>query len=131
MRWSAARAVMTASGDTEVSLFYERPLRDFLSGGSRRKERLSLPSDQPFETLRHAVYKRLDADVPLELKHAKGSPPTARTFLLFFSLSARVRRNFAESGRRKFGSRAKTAFHNSLGTRIAFVRKLSTRVIRL
>lgn len=71
MRWSAARAVMTASGDTEVSLFYERPLRDFLSGGSRRKERLSLPSDQPFETLRQAVYKRLDADVPLELKHGK------------------------------------------------------------
>ena len=59
MRWSVARAVMTASGDTEVSLFYERPLRDFLSGGSRSKERLSLPSDQPFPPWRHQSFNRL------------------------------------------------------------------------
>ena len=59
------------AGESTVSLFYERPLRVFLSNGARRKEQVELPADQPFDALRDAVHERLDARFPLELKHGR------------------------------------------------------------
>ena len=64
-----SRVVM--AGESTVSLFYERPLRVFLSNGARRKEQVELPADQPFDALRDAVHERLDARFPLELKHGR------------------------------------------------------------
>ena len=64
-----SRVVM--AGESTVSLFYERPLRAFLSNGARRKEQVELPADQPFDALRDAVHERLDARFPLELKHGR------------------------------------------------------------
>ena len=64
-----SRVVM--AGESTVSLFYERPLRDFLSNDMRRKEQVELPADQPFDALRDAVHERLDARFPLELKHGR------------------------------------------------------------
>ena len=63
-----SRVVM--AGESTVSLFYERPLRAFLSN-PRRKEQVELPADQPFDALRDAVHERLDARFPLELKHGR------------------------------------------------------------
>merc|ERR1719469_580659 len=64
-----SRVVM--AGESTVSLFFERPLRAFLSDGARRKEQVALPADQPFGALRDAVHERLDARFPLELKHGR------------------------------------------------------------
>ena len=64
-----SRVVM--AGESTVSLFYERPLRAFLSNSARRKEQVELPADQPFDALQDAVHERLDARFPLELRHGR------------------------------------------------------------
>ena len=52
-----SRVVM--AGESTVSLFYERPLRAFLSNGARRKEQVELPADQPFDALQDAVHETI------------------------------------------------------------------------